>query len=66
MDEQTELLREMCDLLRLIAEPALAKRDKVRRAVLKELAGRSKTKSLLTNPHWLQSIARLILKPLIG
>jgi|ERR1700734_3368838 hypothetical protein len=42
MEEQTELLREIRDLLRLIAEPALAKRDEASRASLLELAGRSK------------------------
>jgi hypothetical protein len=48
MNEQTELLREMCDLLRLIAEPALAKRDNAHRAALRELVGRSKTKAKAT------------------
>jgi DNA-binding transcriptional ArsR family regulator len=43
MDEQTELLREIRDLLLLIAEPAIAKRDETNRAVLRELAGRSKS-----------------------
>ena len=44
MTEQTELLREIRDLLLLIAEPALAKRDESLRAALLELAGRSKGK----------------------
>jgi hypothetical protein len=43
MNEQTELLREIRDLLLLIAEPALAKRDEGRRVALRALAGRSKT-----------------------
>jgi hypothetical protein len=43
MNEQAELLSEIRDLLRLIAEPALAKRDEGRRAALRALAGRSKT-----------------------
>jgi hypothetical protein len=41
MNEQTELLREMVDLLRLIAEPEIAKRDKKRRLALAELVGKS-------------------------
>lgn len=45
MDEQTELLREMRDLLRVIAEPALAKRDEKLRATLIEVVGRSKGKA---------------------
>jgi len=45
MDEQTELLREMRDLLRLIAEPALAERDKKRRSALTEVVGKSKRKA---------------------
>jgi hypothetical protein len=45
LDEQTELLREMRDLLRVIAEPALAERDKKRRASLLEVVGKSKRKS---------------------
>src|SRR5438128_4098246 len=45
MDEQTELLREMRDLLRVIAEPALAERDKKLRALLLEVVGKSKQKS---------------------
>ena len=42
LDQQTELLQEMRDLLRVIAEPALAKRDEKRRAALREVVGRSK------------------------
>ncbi|MBZ5664441.1 MAG: hypothetical protein LAO30_07525 [Acidobacteriia bacterium] len=42
MNEQTELLSEIRDLLRLIAEPALAKRDEGLRVALRELVGRSK------------------------
>lgn len=41
MNEQTELLKEMCELLRVIAEPALAKRDEGRRTLLQELVGKS-------------------------
>jgi hypothetical protein len=43
MDDQTELLREIRDLLLLIAEPALAKRDEAHRDSLRELVGRSKS-----------------------
>lgn len=43
MNEQTELLREIRDLLQLIAEPALAKRDESRRNDLREIVGRGKT-----------------------
>lgn len=42
MNEQTELLREMCHLLRVIAEPQLAKRDGRHRASLLDTVGRSK------------------------
>ena len=42
MNEQTELLREMCHLLRVIAEPQLAKRDEKLRASLLEAVGKSK------------------------
>ncbi len=45
MDEQIGLLREMRDLLRLIAEPAIAKRDEGLRAVVRDLVGRSKPKA---------------------
>jgi hypothetical protein len=45
LDEQTELLKEMRDLLRVIAEPALAERDKKRRASLLEVVGKSKRKA---------------------
>ncbi len=45
MTEQTELLREMRDLLRVIAEPALAKRDERLRASLLEIVGKSKPKA---------------------
>src|SRR5258708_2371401 len=43
-EEQTELLREMRDLLRLIAEPELAKRDQALRSSLLEIVGRSNPK----------------------
>lgn len=45
MDEQTELLREMRDLLRVIAEPALAERDKKLRASLLQVVGKGKAKA---------------------
>ena len=41
MSEDTELLREMRDLLRIIAEPTLAKRDVRPRASLIEIVGKS-------------------------
>ena len=44
-NERTELLREMRDLLRVIAEPALAKRDEKLRASLRAIVGRSKPKA---------------------
>lgn len=45
MSEDTEILREIRDLLRLIAEPALAKRDERLRASLEEIVGKSKQKA---------------------
>src|SRR5437763_16024848 len=45
MNEQTELLTEIRDLLRVIAEPALAERDKRLRTELLETVGKSKPKS---------------------
>lgn len=42
MGEEVDLLREIRDLLLLIAEPAIAKRDGDRRNALRELVGRSK------------------------
>lgn len=45
MDEQTELLREVRDLLRVIAEPALAERDKKLKAALLEVVGNSKKRA---------------------
>jgi len=42
LNEQTELLREMCHLLRVIAEPQLEKRDERLRASLLDAVGRSK------------------------
>jgi len=45
LDDQTELLREMRDLLRIIAEPALAERDKGKRAALFEIVGRSRSRA---------------------
>ncbi|MEY2538791.1 MAG: hypothetical protein QOG67_2531 [Verrucomicrobiota bacterium] len=45
MTEDTELLREMRDLLLVIAEPALAKRDERLREALREIAGKSKVRA---------------------
>jgi hypothetical protein len=45
LDDQTELLREMRDLLRVIAEPLLAKRDEGLRAALFEIVGKSKARA---------------------
>lgn len=45
MNEQTQLLREMRDLLLVIAEPGLAKRDEKPRQALREIVGRSKPKA---------------------
>jgi hypothetical protein len=45
MSDDTEILREIRDLLRLIAEPALAKRDEQLRASLSELVGKSRQKA---------------------
>src|SRR5438105_818831 len=42
MNEQTELLREMRDLLLVIAEPALAKRDERLRESLRQIVGKGK------------------------
>ena len=44
-NEQVELLREVRDLLRVIAEPALAKRDERLRASLTTIVGKSKQKA---------------------
>ncbi|HYD17755.1 MAG TPA: hypothetical protein VEF76_04670 [Patescibacteria group bacterium] len=44
MNEQTELLREMVELLRLMAEPEIAKRDKKRREALLAIVGKSKSR----------------------
>jgi len=44
MNEQTELLREIRDLILIAAEPAIAKRDEKRRASVREIVGRSKPK----------------------
>jgi hypothetical protein len=41
----SELLREIRDLLRVIAEPALAERDKRLRTLLLEIVGKSKRKA---------------------
>jgi hypothetical protein len=45
MNEQTELLREMRDLLRVMAEPAIAKRDEKLRAALVEIVGKGTAKA---------------------
>jgi hypothetical protein len=45
MAEETDLLREMRDLLRLIAEPALAKRDERLRTSLLQVIGKSRRKA---------------------
>ena len=45
MAEDTELLREIRDLLLLIAEPALAKRDERLRTSLQQIVGKSKQKA---------------------
>lgn len=39
-EQQTELLREMVDLLRLLAEPQLAERDRKWRDELRKIAGK--------------------------
>ncbi len=45
MTEDTELLREIRDLLLAMAEPALAKRDERLREALLEIVGKSKAKA---------------------
>lgn len=45
MNEQTDLLRELRDLLLIIAEPALAKRDERLRESLRLIVGKSKAKA---------------------
>ena len=45
MLEDTELLREIRDLLRLMAEPALAKRDERLRAALQSIVGKGGKKA---------------------
>ena len=45
MAENTEILLEIRDLLRLIAEPALAKRDERLRTSLQQIVGASKQKA---------------------
>lgn len=44
-DDQTELLREIRDLLRIIAEPAIAERDRKLRSELRRLVGKSVSKA---------------------
>lgn len=45
MSEEILLLREIRDLLLLLAEPAIAKRDESHRAAIREIVGRSKPKA---------------------
>jgi hypothetical protein len=45
MNEQTELLREMRDLLLVMAEPALEKRDEKFRTALRNIVGKSKLRA---------------------
>ena len=45
MGDDTEILQEIRDLLRLMAEPALAKRDERLRATLHTIVGKSKQKA---------------------
>jgi DNA-binding MarR family transcriptional regulator len=45
MGENTEILLEIRDLLRLMAEPALAKRDERLRASLHKIVGKSKQRA---------------------
>ena len=42
LNEQIDLLREMRDLLRVMAEPAIAKRDEKLRARLRDAVGKSR------------------------
>jgi len=44
-EEQTQLLREMRDLLLVMAEPALAQRDQKSRALIRQVVGKSKPKA---------------------
>ena len=45
MDDQTELLREILELLKLIAEPQIAQRDERLRTSLSEIVGKSAAKA---------------------
>lgn len=45
MSEDTELLREIRDLLLVIAEPGLEKRDEKFRSSLKQIAGKGKARA---------------------
>ena len=45
MSDQIELLTEMRDLLKVIAEPLLAKRDEKRREALRGIVGKGKSKA---------------------
>jgi len=44
-DGQSELLREIRDLLRIMAEPSLAKRDETLRESLRDVVGKGKLKA---------------------
>jgi hypothetical protein len=46
MSQETELLIEIRDLLKVIAEPILAKRDAKLRSALRAIVGSSETKAL--------------------
>ena len=45
MSEETELLREIRDLLLVVAEPEIAKRDEKCRVALRRIVGRSQHKA---------------------
>jgi hypothetical protein len=44
-EQQTQLLTEIRDLLQVLAEPEIAKRDKARRLALRKLVGKSGSKA---------------------
>lgn len=44
MDDQTELLQKILEILTLIAEPQIAQRDEKPRATLRQIVGKSATK----------------------
>jgi hypothetical protein len=45
MEEQTELLRKILEMLTLIAEPQIAQRDQTLRAALSEVVGKGRLKA---------------------